>query len=50
MNYPVAELRGIWNIEYRSQNFFEDMLIPLLNSYREAELRGILLIKAQPPI
>jgi hypothetical protein len=45
MNYPAAGLRGIWNTEYSSQNFFEDILIPLLDSYPEAELRGILLIK-----
>jgi len=49
MNYPAAELRGIWNTEYSSQKsefIFEDILIPLLDSYPEAELRGILLINA----
>jgi hypothetical protein len=49
MNYPAAELRDIWNTEYSSQKsevriFFEDILIPLLDSYPEAEFRGILLI------
>jgi hypothetical protein len=32
MNYPAAELRGIWNTVVRNQNFFEDILIPLLDS------------------
>jgi len=34
MNYPAAELRGIWNTEYscqKSEFFFEDILINLLN-------------------
>ena len=50
MNHPAAELRGIWNTEYSSQKseFFEDILIPLLDSYPEADLRGILLNKNRP--
>jgi hypothetical protein len=35
MNYPAAELRGIWNTGYSSQKpefFFEGILFPLLDS------------------
>ena len=50
MNYPTAELRCIWKAEYSSQKsefIFEDILPPfwILDSYPEAKLRGILLIK-----
>ena len=38
MNYPAAShgVSGIQNTVVRSQNFFEDILIPLLDSYPTA--------------
>jgi hypothetical protein len=42
-----CEVSGIQNTVVRSQNFFKDILIPLLDSYPEAELREILLIKSE---